>query len=168
MPAERTPAPAGHRSVVACPRSVSNVNSAIGTDGSSSVFQSTRHHVSVSVSPMATRKMSAPLRAAGPAGRCTCRAAAPARRSGCDGHAGRPVVVVEEVGPEQGAAGEAAGAAGARELFTERPSGRCRKLGLGPQRRGRHPFGHPVDHHELGRRGRRRRCDRLQNRVGDV
>ena len=49
-------------------RSVSNVNSAMGTDGSSSVFQSTRHHVSVSVSPTATRKMSAPLRAAGPAG----------------------------------------------------------------------------------------------------
>ena len=42
--------------------------------------------------------------------------------------AGRAVVVVEEVGPEQGAAGEAAGAAGARELLAERPSGRCRKL----------------------------------------
>ena len=46
--------------------------------------------------------------------------------------AGRAVVVVEEVGPEQRAAGEAAGAAGARELLAERPSGRCRKRGLGP------------------------------------
>ena len=68
MPVERTPAPAGHSSVVVVARSVSNVNSAMGTDGSSSVFQSTRHHVSVSVSPTATRKMSAPLRAAGPSG----------------------------------------------------------------------------------------------------
>jgi hypothetical protein len=68
IPAERTPAPAGHSSVVVVARSVSNVNSAMGTDGSSSVFQSTRHQVSVSVSPIAARKMSAPLRAAGPSG----------------------------------------------------------------------------------------------------
>ena len=68
MPAERTPAPAGHAEVGACSRSVSNVNNAIGTDGSSSVFQSIRHHVWVSVSPTATRKMSAPLRPAGPRG----------------------------------------------------------------------------------------------------
>ena len=68
MPAERTPAPAGHWPEPARPGSVSKVNSAIGTDASSSVFQSTRHQVSVAVSPMAARKMSAPLRAAGPSG----------------------------------------------------------------------------------------------------
>ena len=82
--------------------------------------------------------------------------------------AGRAVVVVQEVGPEQGAAGEAAGAAGARELLAERPSGRCRKRGLGPQRRGRHSFGHPIDHEQLRRRRRRLRCDRVQHRVGDA
>ena len=85
-----------------------------------------------------------------------------------DENACRAVVVVEEIGPEQGAAGEAAGAAGARELLAERPSGRCRKLGLGPQRRGRHPFGHPIDHQQLRGRRRRRRCDRVQHRVGDA
>ena len=84
-----------------------------------------------------------------------------------DENAGRPVVVVEEVGPEQCAASEAAGAAGARELLAERPSGGRRKRGLGPQRRGRHPFGHPVDDHEFRRRRGRRRCDRLQHGVGD-
>jgi len=68
IPADRTPAPAGQSSVVVVARSVSKVNSAMGTDGSSRVFQSTRHQVSVSVSPTATRKMSAPLPAAGPAG----------------------------------------------------------------------------------------------------
>ncbi len=68
IPAERTPAPNGHSADSAASRSVSKVNSAIGTEASSSVFQSTRHQVSVSVSPMAARKMSAPLRAAGPSG----------------------------------------------------------------------------------------------------
>ena len=68
IPAERTPAPAGHRSGAARAGSVSRVNSAMGTDASSSVFQSIRHHVWVAVSPIATRKISAPLRAAGPSG----------------------------------------------------------------------------------------------------
>ncbi|VBA40307.1 hypothetical protein LAUMK13_02992 [Mycobacterium innocens] len=68
MPAERTPAPAGHSADAARPRSVSKVNSAIGTVASTSVFQSTRQQVWVSVRPIATRKMSAPLPAAGPSG----------------------------------------------------------------------------------------------------
>ena len=169
MPAERTPAPAGH--------SVGGRLPAVGVereqrDGDGRVEQR------VPVDPPPRVGFGEPdgdaedvgaVARRGPGG-VDVRAARrhqPAGRD-VDGHAGRPVVVVEEVGPEQGAAGEAAGAAGARELLAKRPSGGCRKLGLGPQRRGRHPFGHPVDHHEFGRRGRRRRCDRLQNRVGDV
>ena len=66
-PGQRPPAPAGH-SLTPVPRSVSIVKSAMGIEGSSSVFQSTRHHVCVSVKPIAARKMSAPLRAAGPVG----------------------------------------------------------------------------------------------------
>ena len=68
MPSERTPAPAGQSAAAVRAGSVSKVNSAMGTEASNSVFQSTRHHVWVSVSPMATRKTSAPLRAAGPSG----------------------------------------------------------------------------------------------------
>ena len=76
IPVERTPAFAGHSLFAtavpsvseAAPRSVSKVNKPIGTDLSNKVFQSMRHHVSVVVSPTATRKMSAPLRAAGPSG----------------------------------------------------------------------------------------------------
>ena len=85
-----------------------------------------------------------------------------------DENACRAVVVVEEIGPEQGAAGEAAGTAGARELLAEGPSGRCRQLGLGPQRCGRHPFGHPIDYQQLRGRRRRFRCDRVPHRVGDA
>ena len=118
-------------------------------------------------SPLRLSGAEPPLRAApGGVDVGAARRHQPAGRN-VDENAGRPVVVVEEVGPEQGAAGEAAGAAGARELLAERPSGGCRKRGLGPQRRGRHPFGHPIDDHELRRRRRRRRCDRLQHRVGD-
>ncbi len=66
MPADRTPAPGGHCSFAARSGPASKANKAIGTDGSSNVFQSMRHQVWVSVSPMATRKISAPLSAAGP------------------------------------------------------------------------------------------------------
>ena len=41
----------------------------------------------------------------------------------------------------------------AGELLAKRLSGGCRKPGLGPQRRGRDPLGHPVDHH-VPERGR--------------
>ena len=62
------PAPAGHDPAPATAGSTSIANMATGTDGLTSVFQSTRHHVSVAVSPTAARKMSAPLWAAGPSG----------------------------------------------------------------------------------------------------
>lgn len=68
IPGERTPAPAGHCSGALRAGPVSKVNRAMGTDASTNVFQSIRHQVSVAVSPTATRKMSAPLRAAGPSG----------------------------------------------------------------------------------------------------
>jgi hypothetical protein len=68
IPAERTPAPAGQAAVPARSGPVSNVNTPIGTEASIRVFQSIRHQVWVSVSTMATRKMSAPLWAAGPSG----------------------------------------------------------------------------------------------------
>lgn len=68
IPADRTPAPAGHCVLAARPRPVSMANKPTGTEGSTNVFQSIRHQVSDSVSPTATRKMSAPLPAAGPSG----------------------------------------------------------------------------------------------------
>ncbi|KUI39048.1 hypothetical protein AU194_17055 [Mycobacterium sp. GA-2829] len=68
IPVERTPALAGHSLVPTAERSVLKVNRPTGTDLSFNVFQSIRHQVWVRVSPIATRKMSAPLRAAGPSG----------------------------------------------------------------------------------------------------
>ena len=168
MPAERTPAPAGHSSVVVVARSVSKVNSATGTDGSSSVFQSTRHHVSVSVSPIGGAEDVGAVAGRGAVG-VDIRAARrrPAARQ-AEPDAVGTMVVVEEVGPEQGAVGEAAGAAGAREFLAERPAGRCGKFGLGPQRRGGHSFGHSVYDEQLRRRCGRVRSDAVQHRVGDA
>jgi hypothetical protein len=64
------------------------------------------------------------------------------------------MIVVEEVGPEQRAAGEASSAAGAREVLAEGPADRWRKRRFGPARRAWHPFGHPIDNDEFGRRSR--------------
>ena len=62
MPAEVMPAPSGQAATpVAGSSSVSSANVAIGTRGSTSVFQSMRHQVSEAVSPIPTRKRSAPL-----------------------------------------------------------------------------------------------------------
>src|SRR3954470_11698670 len=69
MPGEDTLAWAGHadRPVLALP-SISKVQAAIGTLGSTRVFQSTRQIVASSTRPAAARKMSAPLSRAAPAG----------------------------------------------------------------------------------------------------
>lgn len=80
-----------------------------------------------------------------------------------DWEPGRAVVVIDEVGPEHGTTGEAAGSAGAREVLTERPSGGCGKPW--PQRRRRHALGHSVDHEKLGGR---RRHDRVHHCLGEL
>src|SRR5439155_14608084 len=69
IPGEATPAPAGHAlPPVAAESSVSRANSAMGTLGLASVFQSTRHQLASGVSPTAVRKMSAPFISASPVG----------------------------------------------------------------------------------------------------
>ena len=77
---------------------------------------------------------------------------------------GCAVIVIDEVGPQQRPAGQAAGSAGARELLAKRPPGRRGKCPLRLQRRRRHPLGHRTDHDQLASRWRR--CDRARHRAG--
>ena len=65
-----------------------------------------------------------------------------------------PVVVVEEVAPLEGAAGDADGARRARERVGERPARGHRQRGLGLQRRGRHAVGHARRERGRGRGSR--------------
>jgi len=69
MPGDRRPGTPGQSAVpVRASLSVSSAKAATGTFGSTSVVQSTRHHVCRRVRPTAARKTSAPFAAAGPFG----------------------------------------------------------------------------------------------------